>query len=272
MSSQTCRAACKGQGFALSGTYNGDREWSLYTINVKGRQTHPYRTQNASVVTIGLAEECYLRSCARPSVQVSHILRVVQHKSLEPDLCGIKLGNQTEFCGSSVAMDVSTTSGWKAAEATGAEAGFQGCFSDPLTLQQFYFVTTLNSPDLCSETCSMKGYSLAGVSQGSKFFPLALKPQLNDAGTPPGQISVFAVTLYRRTTCLPAHVIWRVLVSEMLRVCFSVNLTDYVLFQAFRTGNVVLQAPLQCIKQRLRSHTSSLSTSYGTVQLGRSVT
>lgn len=66
-------------------------------------------------------------------------------------------------------MDVSTTQGYKAAEATGAEAGFQGCFNDPATMQQLYFVSSLISPHLCSETCSMKGYTLAGVSQGSTF-------------------------------------------------------------------------------------------------------
>lgn len=69
-------------------------------------------------------------------------------------------------------MDVSTTAGWQAAEASGAEAGFQGCFSDPATMQQFYFVSSLNSPDLCAETCAMKGYKLSGVTQGSTFFAM----------------------------------------------------------------------------------------------------
>jgi hypothetical protein len=85
------------------------------------------------------------------------------------DLNRVFIGNQSEFCGSSVAMDVSTTAGYETAESTGAEAGFQGCFSDPATLQQFYFVTSLNSPNLCAENCAMKGYALSGVSQGSTY-------------------------------------------------------------------------------------------------------
>ncbi|KAJ9103160.1 hypothetical protein QFC21_002582 [Naganishia friedmannii] len=100
VTSQTCRAACKGQGFALSGTYTGDR-------------------------------------------------------------------NSSEFCGSPVAMDVSTTAGYTAAVSTGAESGFQGCFSDPATMQTFYYTSTLVSPNLCAEACSLKGYTLSGVSQGS---------------------------------------------------------------------------------------------------------
>jgi hypothetical protein len=42
MTSQTCRAACKGQGFALSGTYNGDREWNYYT-GARGKGSHNNR-------------------------------------------------------------------------------------------------------------------------------------------------------------------------------------------------------------------------------------
>jgi hypothetical protein len=84
-------------------------------------------------------------------------------------------GNSSEFCGSPVAMDVSTTSGYAAAVSTGAESGFQGCFSDSATMQAFYFTSTLISPNLCAEACSLKGYTLSGVSQGSKqdFFYLA---------------------------------------------------------------------------------------------------
>lgn len=81
-------------------------------------------------------------------------------------------GNSSEFCGSSVAMDVSATAGYQTAEYTGADAGFQGCFNDPATLQQFYFVSSLNSPNLCAENCAMKGYSLSGVTQGSAYLHL----------------------------------------------------------------------------------------------------
>lgn len=78
-------------------------------------------------------------------------------------------------------MDVSMTAGYQAAEYTGAEAGFQGCFSDPATLQQFYFVSSLNSPNLCAENCAMKGYSLSGVTQGSAYRHFVLQASADDA-------------------------------------------------------------------------------------------
>ncbi|KAJ9110106.1 hypothetical protein QFC19_001777 [Naganishia cerealis] len=65
-------------------------------------------------------------------------------------------------------MDVSTTAGYEHPESTGAESGFQGCYSDPTTMQQFYYTSSLVSPNLCAEACSLKGYTLSGVSQGNK--------------------------------------------------------------------------------------------------------
>ena len=102
------------------------------------------------------------------SFMFNQVRRYVLSKSGQSYQCSYAIkGNSSEYCGSSVAMDVSITAGYQTAEPTGAEAGFQGCFSDPATLQQIYFVSSLNSQNLCAENCAMKGYNLSGVTQGS---------------------------------------------------------------------------------------------------------
>lgn len=70
MTSQTCRAACKGQGFALSGTYNGDRTCN-YRKQSDKKAILLSMLQSASVGITGLGEACYQRFFARPNAQVS---------------------------------------------------------------------------------------------------------------------------------------------------------------------------------------------------------